>query len=209
MTIHLITAGKYQDQENWPEIWVKCFNSLTKTKHDICLWNDEGIENILKEDDEEFYLKYLNNLNPIYKWDYVRYLILEKYRGAYLDMDVELITDFFPLLDSNSIYFAEGTSGNYIENCIMISSKNESTSPIFFERIKDFCKDKVMLNYEKCLKDKRQVLYTVGARALSEFVITQLQFFNINFNRLSYEHFGSLNNTLSFTKHYQSNTWFK
>ena len=207
MTIHLITAGKYQNQKDWPEIWNKCFESIAKTKNDICVWDDEGIEKLLKEDDEEFYNKYLNNLDPIYMWDCVRYIILERYGGAYFDMDIELITDFFPLLDPNSVYFAEGTSGNYIENCIMISSNGENSSPIFFERIKDFCKDKIMLNYEKCLKDRRRVLYTTGARALSEFIITQLQFFPVNFNRLSYEHFGSLENTLSFAKHYHSNTW--
>ena len=207
MTIHLITAGKYQNQENWPEIWNKCFDSWSKTNYDICLWNDEGIEKLLKEDDKEFYDQYLKKLNPIYKWDYVRYIILEKYGGVYLDTDIELIIDFFPLLDPNSVYFAEGTSGNYVENCIMISSNNFNSYSIFFERIKDFCKDKIMLNYKKCLVDKRQVLYTTGARALSEFVITQLQFFPINFNRLSYEHFGSLENTLSFVKHHHANTW--
>tara|TARA_R110000803_G_C11899641_1_gene311919 strand:+ start:231 stop:860 length:630 start_codon:yes stop_codon:yes gene_type:complete len=207
MTIHLITAGKYQNQKDWPEIWNKCFESISKTKNNICIWDDKGVEKLLKEDDSKFYTKYLSNLDPIYMWDYVRYIILEKHGGAYLDTDIELVIDFFPLLDSNSIYFAEGTSGNYVENCIMISSNDKNSSPIFFERIKDFCKDKIMLNYEKCLKDKRRVLYTTGARALSEFVITQLQFFPINFNRLSYEHFGSLENTLSFIKHHHSNTW--
>ena len=209
MTIHLITAGKYQNQEDWPETWLHCFKSLSKLKQDICLWNDEGIEKLLREDNNEFYENYLLNLDPIYKWDYVRYIILEKHGGAYFDTDVELLVDFFPLLDSNSIYFAEGTSGNYVENCVMISSNNQKNAPIFFERIKDFCKDKIMLNYEKCLEDPRQVLYTTGARALSEFVITQLQFFNVNFNRLSYEHFGSLKNTLSFLKHHHTNSWLK
>ena len=91
----------------------------------------------------------------------------------------------------------------------MISSKDKSSSPIFFERVKDFCKDKIKLNYSKCLEDKRQVLYNVGAKALSEFIITQQQFFPVNINRLSYEHFGSLNNTLSFTRHHYTNSWFK
>tara|TARA_R110001592_G_C12928922_1_gene729261 strand:+ start:124 stop:783 length:660 start_codon:yes stop_codon:yes gene_type:complete len=214
MTIHLITAGKYQNQEDWPETWLQCFKSLSKVKEDICFWNDEGIEKLLKEDDNEFYENYLLNLNPIYKWDYVRYIILNKYGGAYMDMDIELVIDFFPLLNSNSVYLAEGTSGTYVENSIMICPKNFDITydppSIFFERVKDFCKDKIMLNYNKCLEDKRRVLYTTGGRALSEFVITQKHFFNeLNINRLAYEHFGSINNTLSFTRHHQTSTWME
>ena len=206
MTLHFLAP---ENKDNWHPIWDKCFNTWVKSTHNLNVWTDKGIDKLLQEDDKEFYEEYLKKLNPIYKFDYVRYLILEKYGGAYIDMDIELVNDFFPLLDSNSIYLAEGTSGNYVENCMMISSNIRHNCPIFFERIKDFCKDRIKLNYNKCLQDKRQVLYNVGAKALSEFIITQQQFFSVNINRLSYEHFGSLKNTLSFTKHHYSNSWLK
>jgi mannosyltransferase OCH1-like enzyme len=206
MTIHFLAP---EDKDKWEPIWDKCFNTWAQTSYDLNVWTDEGIDKLLKEDDDEFYINYLSNLHPIYKFDYVRYLILEKYMGIYIDIDIKLIKDFIPLLDPTSIYLAEGTSGNYVENCLMVASNNKHYSSAFFERVKEFCKDKIKLNYSKCLKHKRQVVYNVGARALSEFVITQHKFFKVNINRLAYEHFGSLENTLSFTKHYYTNSWLK
>ena len=210
MTIHLIAAGKLENPNSWSEVWNYCYNIWKSSPHEIKVWGDKDIDNLLKEDDEEFF-NTLNTLNPIYKWDYVRYLILEKFGGAYFDMDVEIIRDFFSLLDPYSIYINEGTSGTYLENSIIISPQidNNKSASIFFERIKDQCKDNILLNYDKCLNDVRQTLYTVGATALSKFVIKQLKYFSINFNVLAFEHFGSLENSLSFCKHHYTNNWLK
>jgi hypothetical protein len=208
MTIHLIAP---KNQIEWPEIWHHCYDIWKSSPYEIKMWHDEDIDNLLKKDDEDFFNNYLNRLNPIFKFDYVRYLILQKFGGAYFDMDIEIIRDFIPLLDKNGIYISEGTSGNYLESCLMISSQNPKNikSTIFFERIKDHCKDNILLNYNECLKDTRQTLYTVGANALSKFVIKQLKYFSINFNVLAFEHFGSLSNSLSFCRHHYTNNWLK
>ena len=205
MTIHLIAP---KDNTQWLPVWHHCYNIWKSSPYIIKIWYDEDIDQLLKEDDEEFF-NVINSLQPIYKFDYVRYLILQKFGGAYFDMDIELIRDFFPLLDKNSIYINEGTSGNYLENCLMIASQNKDSYSIFFERIKDHCKDNILLNYNKCLINVRQTLYTVGANALSKFVIKQLKYFPINFNVLAFEHFGSLTNSLSFCKHHYTNNWLK
>jgi hypothetical protein len=208
MVIHLITAGKYQNQEDWPEIWVKCFNSWAKTKHDICIWNDEGIDRLLQEDDNVFYKQYLSKLDPIYKWDYVRYLILKKYGGAYFDMDVELIDDyFFYKLHPSKIYLMEGTCGTYIENSIMISPLTKLNKD-FWKRIQTYSKNKILNKFNDC-SNPHNVVWTVGAQLLSEFFLTQSphkdhrQYYDI----LAWEHFGNVEGTINFTKHYQTWTW--
>jgi hypothetical protein len=208
MIIHLIAP---KDSTQWLPVWHHCYNIWKSSPYEIKMWHDEDIDKLLKEDDIDFFTNYLNKLEPIYKFDYVRYLILQKFGGAYFDMDIEIIKDFIPLLNKDSIYISEGTSGNYLENCIMISSQinNKEISSIFFERIKDHCKDNILLNHDKCLEDVRKTLYTVGANALSKFVIKQLKYFSINFNVLAFEHFGSLTNSLSFCRHHYTNNWFK
>ena len=203
MTIHLITAGKYQDEKTWPEIWVKCFNSLAKTKNNICVWNDEGIEKLLKEDDNEFYNEYLSKLDPIYSWDYVRYIILEKYGGTYFDMDIELTEEFFNKLDQNKIYMMEGTRGTYIENSIMISPQGNFWASIW-ERIKLEAQKQIKLNFP-LLNKQAKVIDVVGANMLSTFFSKWVEPYL--YDILGYYHFGNVNSTLSYTKHHQTSLW--
>ena len=117
MLIHLIAP---KDQTKWLEVWHHCYNIWKSTPYKIKMWHDEDVDQLLKEDDEEFF-DILNTLSPIYKFDYVRYLILEKFGGAYFDMDVELIINFIPLLNPNKIYLSEGENNCLISNHIMIS----------------------------------------------------------------------------------------
>ena len=97
MTIHFLAP---EDKDKWNPIWEKCFNTWAQTKHDINVWTDEGIDKLLQEDDIYFYENYLNKLDNIYKFDYVRYIILEKYGGAYFDIDIELVNNFFLFIKS-------------------------------------------------------------------------------------------------------------
>jgi mannosyltransferase OCH1-like enzyme len=210
MTIHLITAGEYQDQKNWPELWIKCFNSLSKTKHDICIWTDEGIDKLLKEDDEEFYKEYLKKLDPIYVWDYVRYIILEKFGGTYFDMDIELIDEsFIDKLSSKKMYLMEGTSGTYIENSIIISPPTGINKHIW-QRIKLFAKNNIINKFKEC-NNPYNVVWIVGAQLLSQFFIKHLPKGNPRnyYDILAWEHFGNVDSTLNYTKHWQTNTWSK
>ena len=206
MTIHLITAGKYQNQNNWPEIWDKCFNSLAKTKNDINIWDDEGIDKLLQEDDNEFYKHYLNKLAPVYKWDYVRYNILEHYGGAYMDMDIEIIQDFFPMLDKNKIYMMEGDIGELYNNCLMISPNNKKTQEVW-RTIRLFVKQRIIDNFELC-KDKYNVMRMVGPYALSEWFAKYFQEFTpLKVGVLSKYHFSQVDSDISFSKHYQTSIW--
>ena len=210
MTIHLITAGNLENPNTWPELWHHCYNIWKSSPYEIKLWGDRDIDQLLKEDNEEFF-NILNTLPPIYKWDYVRYLILEKFGGAYFDMDVEIVDgSFLGKLNPNKIYIMEGTTGSYIENSIMISTFNSIDRKIW-KGIKTYSQTEILkaLKTHDLKNDMGLVVDFVGADLLSKFILLQLKLFNVNCEILSYPQFGSLTNEISYTRHYQSSYWLK
>ena len=196
MTIHLIAP---EDKKKWNPIWHKCFNKICKTPYNISLWSDEGVDELIKKDDEEFFSNYLNQLAPIYKFDYVRYILLRDYGGLYMDMDIELIEDFIPKLNPNLIYIAEGLKHSLLELCLIYSPPNFYV----WDRMIHLTKQKVMKNFDKCVKSKYWVVETTGPTALSNYLLKH----NISYETLSYYHFLDPNSTISFSKHYNTNVW--
>ena len=202
MIIHLIAP---KDQTKWPKIWHKCYNIWKSSPYKIKMWHDNDVDQLLKEDDEEFF-NTLNSLPPIYKFDYVRYIILEKFGGAYFDMDVEIILNFIPLLKSNKIYLMEGTGGTYVENSIMITPLDLSLNE-YWKRIKHFCKNKInALDISKLTNNN--INYTVGSQSLSEYFIKHKPHRDsYQFDILGYHQFASIYNSLAFSRHHQTSNW--
>ena len=95
MIIHLLAP---EDKNKWRPIWNKCYPSLQNLPYQIKIWNDKEIDNLIKQDNKDFY-NTLNTLPLIYKVDYVRYIIMRDYGGVYIDMDVEVINNFIPLIN--------------------------------------------------------------------------------------------------------------
>jgi len=207
MVIHLIAP---EDKNKWNPIWHKCFKSIKRLPYDVLIWTDEKVDDLLKEDDTYFFNEYLDKLHPIYKWDYVRYIILEKYRGAYLDMDIEIINNFFPMLNPEKFYIKEGTLGSYLENSMMISQ-----SPFFdgmWARVRTYCKNLIINNFSRAIEDKTSTIALAGPDALTKFIIKNIKIKEDSENKklfeiLSHEHFGSLTNEVSFSRHYNLSTW--
>ena len=199
MIIHLLAP---KDQSKWHELWQHCYNIWKTSPYTIKIWNDEDIDQLLKEDDEEFFTT-LDTLPPIYKFDYVRYIILEKFGGSYFDMDVEIIKDFFPLLDKKLPYFMEGTGGTLVENSIIIDSI--IPNPHFWNRFKKFAKRKVIENLDKCHLSYN-VLHYVGPWMMTEMLIKNFDK-DLDYSILGYEQFANPKNSISFSRHYQTHFW--
>ena len=206
MIIHLIAP---KDQSKWHYTWHHCYKSWEHCPYKIKMWNDEDIDQLLKEDDEEFF-NTLNNLPPIYKFDYVRYIILEKFGGAYFDMDIEIVDgSFLNKLNPLKMYFMEGTTSSLLENSIMISYADKKDKS-FWRHLKNQCKFNVLTNLEDCT-NPFNVLYHVGPNALSYFFYKNVPstFKTVRHEILSNAQFASLTNEISFTRHYQSSNWLK
>ena len=203
MTIHLLAP---KDKSKWNPIWHKCYSIWQQCPHEIKMWHDEDIDYLLKEDDIEFF-KILNSLPSIYKFDYIRYILLEKFGGAYFDMDVEIIDpSFFNKLNENIIYLMEGTAGTYVENSIMITPSNLIYSE-YWERIKSISQCNIRNNINKC-QNKLNVVHMVGPGVISKFFsYLKLELGAKKIEVLGYEQFASKTNTISYARHYQTCTW--
>ena len=205
MIIHLIAP---KDKTKWHGSWHHCYKSWKDCPYKIKMWSDSDVDNLLKEDDKEFF-EILNTLPSIYKWDYVRYVILEKFGGAYFDMDVEIIDgSFFKMIPSNKMLFMEGTSGTYLENSIMITPIN-----LLFRKYWKGLKHNAQYSIKNTPKSDliyQNVVFKVGAGLISKFFLDRL--LNVPEERhweiLGYHQFGCPNNNgITFTKHYHSSIW--
>ena len=146
----------------------------------------------------------LNTLPLIYKLDYVRYIIMRDYGGVYIDMDVEVINNFIPLLNPNKLYLMEGTSGCYIENSLMA---NINPQRYFWDDLKNFIKNKTYLNLDRA-NDPKNVMSITGPMAMSEFIVKEgLERYSLQLEILSRYHFASLSNEICFTRHYNTTSW--
>ena len=203
MIIHLLAP---KNKTQWSDIWHHCYNIWKSSPYEIKMWHDEDVDNLIKEDNKDFF-DIIDTLPSIYKWDYVRYIILEKFSGAYFDMDVEILKDFFPILNPNKVYIMEGIGGTLVENSIMIDSL--SPSPKFWNRFKMFTQRKIMENLNKC-QDPYNVLHYAGPWMMTELLSKHQQWKkDHHYSLLGFEQFANPNNEISFSKHYQTSYWIK
>ena len=204
MIIHLLAP---KEQYTWHPIWGKCYSIWKTSPYEIKLWNDEDIDQLLKEDNEEFF-NILNTLPPIYKFDYVRYVILEKFGGAYFDMDIEIIDpSFIPKLNPNKFYYMEGTLGTFIDNSLIISSKVPKYNQDLFHRIKTYTKRLILNNLDECTPFN--VIKFVGPYALSDWVSRYQSQTIVEYEILGQYQFSSPTNEVAYTRHHQTSVWNK
>jgi mannosyltransferase OCH1-like enzyme len=72
--------------DEWKEAVESCKNQHKDYKHII--WSDEMMENFVKKEYPDFYNVYMAYPYDIQRCDAFRYLVLYKYGGIYLDMDI-------------------------------------------------------------------------------------------------------------------------
>ena len=207
MTIHLLAP---KDKSKWHSLWHRCYKIWETSPYQIKMWNDEVIDELLINDDKEFFDEYLNYLDPIYKFDYVRFIILKLYGGVYCDMDVAVVTDFIPLIKENKIYMIEGESGEYVSNSIMISKPSFGTKDTW-KKIQDVAKFNVIRNFIECKEFKYLTIDTVGPIFLSNWFSRHketIQQLGVNLEILGYNQFQKGDDAdIVFTKHYCTHTW--
>jgi mannosyltransferase OCH1-like enzyme len=203
MTIHLLAP---KDQTKWPNIWHKCYKSWRECPYKIKIWDDEDIDNLLKEDDKEFF-NILDTLPPIYKFDYVRYIILEKFGGAYFDMDIEIIDpSFFQKLKPENLYIGSTYGSIGVENSIMIAENGYRR--YFWDVLKIFTKTQIYNSNQ--INNIENTPYKTGPVALSNFLLKMFKSkgpLDNSIQILPWEMFGQRNQDLSYTIHHYSNSW--
>ena len=202
MILHFLAP---EDKTKWSQKWHHCLDSWKRANCCVKIWDDEEIDEFIKCNDPEFF-KVLDMLHKIFKLDYVRSLILEKIGGAYVDMDIELISPFLHQIDKNKIYIIGASSGDEIvQNSMMISPPSE-----FWTRFLTYSRKNIIENlqavraypdYEENIRGTI-VRKTVGPIALSNFIEQDKQHIEI-----LPAHLFNNSHGVCFTKHHQTGIW--
>ena len=209
--IHLIAP---KNKDKWDPIWNDCFKFWENSSYNVKLWNDEeDINNLLKEDDLSFF-KVLQTLPKIFRIDYAKYLILEKFGGAYFDMDIEIKMNFIPLLNPQRFYLMEASfKVEIVQNSILISLEKNKLSKYFWNTVKNYCKSKVKNTLNICkdrfykLPSGTNVRETTGPIMLSE-VYSNIEF-KEDIQLLSHMHFNNTFHDIKICVHHLTNAWNK
>lgn len=114
------------NKADWHPIWRKCNDSWQSQfagfKHK--LWNDQDIDDFVRNDYPEYWEMYQSFPVHIMKIDFVRFCFMHKYGGIYADMDMFCYRNFYSELGQN-IYVLENPMGNdLLENSMMVSEPN-------------------------------------------------------------------------------------
>lgn len=140
------------DKDKWHRVWEKCHQSVLDRfpgfQH--IMWTDADLEQLVKERHPWFMNQYLSYPENICRIDAARYVVLEKHGGIYLDMDMEVVRDFYHTLPQDKVSLVESCfqETERCQNSLMASPKghpfwNEvmremySTYPYYAESVLD------------------------------------------------------------------------
>jgi hypothetical protein len=117
-------------KEDWHPLWKKCQESwkknFPKNEFEYILWNDDDIDNLIKNNFPEYYEFYLKAPLHIIKIDISRFFILYHYGGIYSDMDMFCYENFYNKLCGDLFLLESKKRSGGIEifqNSLMASTK--------------------------------------------------------------------------------------
>lgn len=139
-------------------------------------WDNDRIENFILQYYPQYYDLYHKFHYNVQRWDIIRYLILDKMGGMYVDFDYESLLPLTDLITDKTCCFAveaeyqDAKTGNLISVCnnaLMLSTPGHPYMRKIIDRV--FSKRNMFYNpYPK----SRCVLYTTGPMLLNELYKT-------------------------------------
>ena len=108
-----------------PDNWIDAVESCKLNGYKYILWTDKTMEEFVKNNYQNFYQYYKSYKYTIQKCDAFRYLVLYKYGGIYLDMDIVCKKNLDNLLN-NEIVLARSANldKSYTNSFFMIIPKH-------------------------------------------------------------------------------------
>lgn len=121
----IIHQTAYANKNEWHPIWKHCQKSVLENfkNFEYKFWDDDSLENFVKETYPEIYEEYKNFPVHIFQLDCVRYLLLYHYGGIYIDMDVYCYNNFYDEL-KGEINLVESINDELVQNSLMASIPN-------------------------------------------------------------------------------------
>lgn len=115
------------DKSTWHPLWHKCQQSWLEHFKDFeyKFWNDEEIDNLVKEGYPQYYKTYIDFPIHIMKIDFVRFCILHKFGGIYADLDMFVYKNFYEDLQDGAHLIENPLGNDTFENSLMCSRPKE------------------------------------------------------------------------------------
>ena len=121
----IIHQTAYSNKEEWHPVWKHCQQSNLKHFKDFeyKFWDDDSLDNFVKEKYPQIYGEYKNFQCHIFQLDCVRYLLLHHFGGIYIDMDVYCYNNFYNELKGD-VNLVESIGDELVQNSLMASLPN-------------------------------------------------------------------------------------
>lgn len=120
--IHQTAPG---DQGRWSSSWRVCQRSVREVFPDFryIMWTDEDIDRLAQTHFSWFYPVFKDFPSQIYRADAARYMFLYLYGGIYIDMDMEVLRDFYGALAQDRVSLVESPFPEMetVQNSLMAS----------------------------------------------------------------------------------------
>lgn len=117
-----------EDKSKWPILWEKCQLSVLRefSNFQYEFWTHERTDDFIKKEFRNYYYWWKNIPLEIIKIDLARLLIIYKYGGIYIDMDVYCYKNFYDQLTKDICIvatYAQTTEWDPCENFLFAGSK--------------------------------------------------------------------------------------
>ncbi len=169
------------------------------------VWNDEMMNSFIQEHYPEYWIKYNDFQYNVQRWDAIRYLILEKMGGMYVDFDYESIQPLDNLLVDKTCCFAMEPQSHcqIFHKEIMFNNAMMASVPghFFMKRIvehvfsdevvyyrnerKDICvwqttgPWKLIELYEQATPQEKDLIYLIPDKYVTPFDVNQARRFRL------------------------------
>lgn len=207
---------------NWHYIWEECHlswkNHFPQPEYCHFLWDDESINEFIKEKFNQYWNLYNQFPFHILKLDFFRYCVLYEYGGIYADMDMYCYKNFYDELNGDLFLVESLSFDEMVQNSLMCSSprnsffiecleeiKNKFYSSIFYdERYKD---TQYQLEFKKTFLFSFTVKKVTGPYLLSEVYKKSKLAKQLNYKQ--YNNINLLYEDSYITKHMLTGKWGK
>ena len=135
---------------------MKTYNPKTK----MIIWDEPKLDKLVKQHYPHLLSIWNQFPTPFYKIDFGRYLVLKRYGGMYLDLDMECVRPLPPDNEMDFINIYRDEKGKETFNNNVIYFRDSS----MYDKIIDFSIHRIKTHKMPDTWKKRILLHTVGAR---------------------------------------------
>lgn len=210
--------------DKWHSFWLPCQQSVKKEFRDFKyeLWTHERTDDFVKQEFANFYYWWKNLPLEIIKIDLARLLIIYKYGGIYIDMDVFCYKNFYSELTSDICIVATRSQGTKFDPCENFLFAGVDGHPFFLYSFEESLSKLIQYSKDDITETSNngdETLPTINVAAVNlicgnvhmsqmyfryrdRFSIKLLDYATFNQNYLAYD-------TKFYTKHMSTNIWGK